>query len=130
MWILVLLSLKYCRSMPYRDTFPNFALCYYIAELYPIVIHYPQDNPNVSLGIVDGSLYTRIALKDDYHKKRLDMLAYTPVEFNHLETLARTLIIPVRQSQFIEENIFNNARLSDCYCNEYGSFTENQFWYQ
>ena len=42
-----------------------------------------SDNPNVSLGIVDCSLYTnRIALKDDYHKKRMDMLAYTPLEFN------------------------------------------------
>ena len=42
-----------------------------------------SDNPNVSLGIVDCSLYTcRIALKDDYHKKRMDTLAYTPVEFN------------------------------------------------
>ena len=30
-----------------------------------------SDNPNVSLGIVDCSLYTRsIALTDDYHKKR------------------------------------------------------------
>ena len=29
-----------------------------------------SDNPNVSLGIVDGSLYThRIALKDDYDMK-------------------------------------------------------------
>ena len=29
-----------------------------------------SDNPNVSLGIVDCSLYTRrIALKNDYHKK-------------------------------------------------------------
>ena len=35
-----------------------------------------SDNPNVSLGIVDCSLYTRFtALKDDYHKKRIDMLA-------------------------------------------------------
>ena len=35
-----------------------------------------SDNPNVSLGIVDCSLYTlRIALKDDDHKKRMDMLA-------------------------------------------------------
>ena len=40
-----------------------------------------SDNPNVSLGIVDCSLYTRrIVLKDDYHKKRMDMLAYAPVE--------------------------------------------------
>ena len=42
-----------------------------------------SDNPNVSLGIVDCSLYNRrIALKDDYRKKRMDMLAYTPLEFN------------------------------------------------
>ena len=42
-----------------------------------------SDNPNVSLGIVDCSLYTRrIAVKDDNHRKRMDMLAYTPVEFN------------------------------------------------
>ena len=69
-----------------------------------------SDNPNVSLGSVDCSLYTRrIALKDDYHKKRMDMLAYTPVEFNYLETLAKTFIIPARQNQFIQENIFNNA---------------------
>ena len=32
--------------------------------------HMISDNPNVSLGIVDCSLYTRrIALKDDYHNK-------------------------------------------------------------
>ena len=68
------------------------------------------DNPNVSLGIVDCSLYTcRIALKDDYHGKRMGMLAYTLVEFNYLEILAKTSIIPARQKQFIPENIFNNA---------------------
>ena len=49
-----------------------------------------SDNPNVSLGIVDCSLYTRrIALKDDYHKKRMDMLAYAPVDYNLLETWQR-----------------------------------------
>ena len=61
-----------------------------------------SDNPKVSLGIVDYSLYTRrFALKDDYHKKRMEMLAYTPVESNYLETLAKTFIIPARQNQFI-----------------------------
>ena len=41
--------------------------------------HMISDNPKVSLGIVDCSLYTRrIDLKYDYHKKRLDLLAYTP----------------------------------------------------
>ena len=63
-----------------------------------------SDNPNVSLGIVDCSLYTgRIALRDDYHKKLLDMLAYIPVEFNFLEILAKTFIIPARQNQFIQK---------------------------
>ena len=69
-----------------------------------------SDNPNVSLGIVDCSLYTRrIALKDDYHKMRLHMLAYVPVEFIYLETLAKACIIPARQNQFIQENVFNSA---------------------
>ena len=73
-----------------------------------------SDNPNVSFGIVHCSLYTlslslNIALKDDYHKKRMDILAYAPVEYNCLETLAKTFIIPARQNQFIRENVFNNA---------------------
>ena len=43
-----------------------------------------SDNSNVSRGIVDCSLYTRrIALKDDYHEKRMDMLAYATVEYNY-----------------------------------------------
>ena len=67
-------------------------------------------NPYVSLGIVDCSLYTRrIAFNDDHQKKRMDMLAYTPVDFNNLETLAKTFIITARQNQFIQENIFNNS---------------------
>ena len=96
-----------------------------------------SDNPDVSLGIVDCSLYTRrIALKDDYHKKRMDMLAYTPVEFNYLETLAKIFIIPVRQNQFFQENIFNNApvRRNAIAMNTNsaftGPYTENSFWYQ
>ena len=71
--------------------------------------HKISDNPNLSLGIVDCSLYTRrIALKGDYHKK-MDMLAYAPVEYKYLETLAKTFIIPVRQNQFIQENFFKKA---------------------
>ena len=69
-----------------------------------------SDKPNVSLRAVDCSLHTRrIALKDDYHKKRMDMLAYTPVEFNNLETAAKTFIIPARQNQFIQGNSFWKA---------------------
>ena len=61
-----------------------------------------SDNPHVSLGIVDCSFYTRrIALKDDYHKKRMDMLAYTPVEFNYLTLLQRLLsFLPDKTSSF------------------------------
>ena len=96
-----------------------------------------SDNPNVIFGIVDCSLYTRrIALKEDYHKKRMDMLAYTPVEFNYLEALAKTFIIPARQNQFIQENIFNNApvrRVAIAMNTDSaftGSYTEIPFWYQ
>ena len=96
-----------------------------------------SDNPNVSLGIVDCSLYTRhIALKDDYHKNRLDMLAYAPVENNYLEILAKTFIIPARQNQFFQENISNYApirRIAIAMNTNFafaGSFTENPFWYQ
>ena len=96
-----------------------------------------SDNPNVSLGIVDCSLYNRrITLKDDYHKKRMDMLAYSPVEYNYLEALAKTFIIPARQNQFIQENLFNNAPIcriaiamntNSAFTD---SFTENPYWYQ
>ena len=69
-----------------------------------------SDRSNVSLGIIDCSLYNRrIALKDDYHKKQMDMLDYIPVEFIFLELLAKTFAIPARQNQFILESIFNNA---------------------
>ena len=56
-----------------------------------------SENSNVSLGIVDCSLYTRrVMLKEDYHKKRMSQLAYAPVEYNYMETLAKTFIIPAR----------------------------------
>ena len=66
-------------------------------------------NPNVSLGFVDCSLQTRrIALKDEYNKK-MNRLAYTTVEYNYLETLAETFVVPARQDQFIQDNFFNDA---------------------
>ena len=96
-----------------------------------------SDNPNASLGIVDCSLYThRIALKDDYQKKRMDMIAYAPVECKYLEALAKTFIIPARQNQFIQENIFNNAPVRrvaiamNANSAFTGSSTKNPFWYQ
>ena len=96
-----------------------------------------SDNPNVSLRIVDCSLYTcRTAFKDDYHKIRTDMPAYTPVQFNYLETLAKTFIIPARQNESFQENIFNSApvrRIAIAMNTNSaftGSHTENPLWYQ
>ena len=96
-----------------------------------------EDNSNVSLGIVDCSLYTRhIALKDDYLKIKTNNLAYTPLEYNCLEILAKIFIIPARQNQFLQENVFNNApvRQSAFAKNTNSAFTglytENPFWYQ
>ena len=66
----------------------------------------------------------------------MDMLAYAPVEYVYLETLAKTLIIPAKQNQFIQENIFNNAPICGVAIARNtnsaftGSFTENPIWYQ
>ena len=96
-----------------------------------------SENPNVSLGIVDCSLYTRrVRLKEDYHKKRMSQLAYAPVQYNYKETLAKTYIIPPRQNHFIQENMFNNAPIRQIAIamNSKSAFTgssaENPFWYQ
>ena len=97
-----------------------------------------SDNPNISLGIVCCSFYNRRdALKDDYYKKPMYTLAYTTVESSYLEILAKTFIIPARQNQFIQENIFNNAPLRrrvaiaiNTNSAFTGSYTKNQFWHQ
>ena len=96
-----------------------------------------SENRNVSLGIVDCSLYTRrVMLKEDYHKKRMSQLAYAPVEYNYMETLTKTYIIPARQNQFIQEKIFNTARIRriaiavNSNSAFIGSFAKNPFWYQ
>ena len=100
-------------------------------------VYMASDNPTVSREIVDCSPYTRrIALKDDFHKKRLDRLAYTPVEFNYLDTPAKTFITPARQNHFIQKNVFNNApvrRIAFAMSTNTAftrSYTENLFWYQ
>ena len=96
-----------------------------------------SDKPNVSLGIVHCSLYTRrTAFKDDYDKKRMEMLAYTPVEGNCMEILPKTSINPARKNQFIQESIFNNApnrRIAFAMNTNSAftrSYTENPFPYQ
>ena len=78
------------------DFFSTSELLYTNTKIRPRLIsarpnfYMISDNPNVNPGIVDCSLYTpRIALKDDYHKERIDMLAYTPVGFNYWKLLQR-----------------------------------------
>ena len=66
----------------------------------------------------------------------MDMFAYTPVEFNFLETLAKAFIIHARQNQFIQENILYNAPVRRMAIAKntnsafIDSYTENPFWYQ
>ena len=66
----------------------------------------------------------------------MSQLAFAPVEYNYMETLAKTFIFPARQNQFIQENIFNNApihRIANAMNSNSafaGSFAENPFWYQ
>ena len=90
------------------------------------------DNSNVSFGIVDCSIPT---LKDFYHQKRKDVLAYTPVEFDCLENVVKIFIIPTTQIQFIQECIFSNnpVRRIDIAKNTNSAFTgsypKNPFWW-
>ena len=66
----------------------------------------------------------------------MDMLAYAPVEYKYLETLAKIFIIPATQTQFFQENSLNNApnrRIAIAMITNSaftGCFTENPFWYQ
>ena len=66
----------------------------------------------------------------------MEILAYVPVAYIFLETLAKTFIILARQNQFIQENIFNNAPIRRVAIARNtisfftGSFPENPFRYQ
>ena len=80
-----------------------------------------SENPDVSLGFVDCSLYTRrVMLKEDYHKKRMSQLPWAPVDYNYMVTLAKTFIIPSRQNQFVHEKyIQQRTYTSNSPCNEF-----------
>ena len=66
----------------------------------------------------------------------MDMLAYNTVEFNYMETLAKTFIIRAKQNQFFQENGFNNALVRrvviamNANSAFTGAYTEKPFWYQ
>ena len=68
------------------------------------------DNQNIILRIFEYLPYTpRVALTDYYHKKRADILAKTFVEYNYLEPVAKTFILPARQHQFIQKKLSKNT---------------------
>ena len=96
-----------------------------------------SDNPNVSLKIVDCSLFTRRILAAEPNHQNLQWnLETEPAHYNYMETFTRTFIIPSRQNQFIQENVFNNApirRLAVAMNTNSAvarSFHENPFNYQ
>ena len=67
-----------------------------------------SDNPSVSLGIVDCSRYTRrIALKSDYHKKRMDVHAYTSVPSVTIDSFKDhyVLVLDLTSMQDATENV-------------------------
>ena len=71
-----------------------------------------------------------------YHQHWQWNLEREPVHFNYMETIARTSIIPSRQNQFIQENVFNNAPIRrvavamNANSAVVGYFYENLFNYQ
>ena len=64
------------------------------------------------------------------------MLAYTPADSNSFETMAKTFIIPARQNQFLQENIFNIAPVRriaiamNTNSASTGFYTKIPLWYQ
>ena len=67
-------------------------------------------NPQVSLNVLDCSLFTgRAVVNDAYHQTIKYQLTHQPACYNFMETIARTFVIPSGQNQFTQENVFNNA---------------------
>ena len=74
-----------------------------------------SDNSNVSMKIVDYSLFTRSFLEAEPNHQYLKYnLEREPDHYSYMETIARTSIIPFLQNIFMQENVFNNALISRC----------------
>ena len=69
-----------------------------------------SSNPFASLKITDCSLFTRRVLVDENMTNSIQFqLERVPAQYNFIETIARTFIIPNNQNTFLQENVFNNA---------------------
>ena len=63
-----------------------------------------SDNPNASLKIADCSLFTRrILVAEPIHQYLQWNSEREPAQYNYMETIARTFIVPSRQNQFIQK---------------------------
>ena len=94
-------------------------------------------NPHVSLKVLDCSLFTRrVVVNEVYHQTIKYQLTHQPAFYNLIETIARTVIIPSGQNQFIQENVFNTAPIRriaiamNTNSAITGHFHENLFHYQ
>ena len=68
--------------------------------------HMLSDNPNVSLKFVDCLLFVRTSLVAESNHQNLQWnLESEPAQYNYMENIARTFIIPSRQIQFIQYHI-------------------------
>ena len=76
-----------------------------------------SERPNVSLGVVDCSLYTQcVMLEEDYHKERMFQLAFAPLDYNYKEILTKTYITePICSRKYIQQRTCT----SNCHCNEF-----------
>ena len=78
------------------------------------------DNPNLSLGIFDRSLYTpRIDLKDDYHKKQWTCLHILFWNTTTLRLWQRRLSILANKIRLFTNFFKKCSSSSKCNCNEY-----------
>ena len=67
-------------------------------------------NPDVSFKVLHCSLFTRrVVVNEVYHQTIKYQSTHQPACYDFMETIARTFIIPSRQNQFIQQNVFNNA---------------------
>ena len=85
--------------------------------------------------LIAHSALVVIAFNDGYDNKRVDRLAYPPVEFDYMETPAKTSIIAARQPVYpgkvLKKATFPKIAISvKIESDIIGSYTESPFWYQ
>ena len=92
----------------------------YDTEEPHLVFYMISHNPNVGLGIVDCSLCTRrIALKDEYYKKKWTCLHIILWSSTIWRLQQRFLSFPPDKTNSFKKTFLTMARSSNCHCNEH-----------